>query len=270
MSAISLLNSSLYDTNYLFGTVVNKKQDSVSQLWSAYGNFQSNATSSLAGLTEVSANVKSVLASYDEAKSAFHTEFSETMSDLSDSAAKVKGYDFSVEKENAITTKTETDKDGKVTTTTQYSKELQAALDTVKDFVNDYNSAIKFFGDNSSVSKRVEMMSQTFGDTVYRAASYSSIGLTPNSDGSLSINEEKLAETIVNNPGKIVSVLGKDGLAGKAESHVSFAESQEDRLFPTAQRMLGNQLETAALYTGSTYRNMASLNTVGSLINMMF
>lgn len=248
----------------------NQKQNSVNQLWNAYGNFQSNATSALAGLTEINTNLKSVLASYDEAKSTFQSELKETMEDLGKSAAKLKEYNFSVEKEGAITTTKETDKDGNVTTTTTYSKELQAAIDTVKNFADDYNSAVKFFGDHKDISKRIEQIATTFGDTTYRAADYSLIGLSTNSDGSLSINEAKLADAILNNPDKVSSVLGKDGLVGKAESHISFANSQADKLFPTAQAMLGDQLDTAAVYTGKAYRNMTAYSNMGNLINMMF
>ncbi|MBR3051990.1 MAG: flagellar filament capping protein FliD [Selenomonadaceae bacterium] len=268
MSGINSLGG-INNYSWLFGSN-NQKQNSAAQLWNAYGNFQSNATSSLAGLTEVNSNLKAVLASYDDAKTAFSSEFKETMSDLSSSAAKVKEYNFQVAGDDAISTKTETDKDGNVTTTTTYSKELQAAIDTVKNFVDDYNSAVNFFGDNSSVSKRVEMMATTFSDTTYRASSLATIGLTVNSNGSMTINEAKLAETIVNDPGKISSVLGKDGLAGKAESHVTFANSQADKLFPTAQAMIGDQLETASVYTGKAYRNMTAASNMGNLINMMF
>ena len=114
------------------------------------------------------------------------------------------------------------------------------------------------------------MIATTFGDTTYRASAYSSIGLLTNSDGSLSINEAKLADTILNDPEKVSSILGKDGLAGKAESHISFANSQADKLFPTAQAMLGDQLDTAAVYTGKAYRNMTAYSNMGNLINMMF
>ena len=169
MSGINSLGG-LNNYSWLFNNGT-QKQNSISNLWSAYGNFQSNATSSLAGITEVNSNLKAVLASYDDAKTAFTSEFKETMEDLSSSAAKIQKYNFQVAGDDAITTKTETDKDGKVTTTTTYSKELQAAIDTVKNFVDDYNGAVKFFGDNSSISKRVEMMATTFKDTAYRASS---------------------------------------------------------------------------------------------------
>jgi len=267
MAGINSLGVNNY--SWLFNTN-NQKQNPAAQLWNAYGNFQNNAASSLAGLTEVNSNLKAVLASYDDAKTAFNAEFKETMTDLSSSAAKIKGYNFNVEQEGAITTKTETDKDGNVTSTTTYSKDLQAALDTVKDFVNDYNSAMNFFSEHKDVSNRIGQLATTFNDAGYRANLYDSIGLTVNGNGSLSINEAKLAETIVNEPDKVSSILGKDGLAGKAESHISFANSQADKLFPTAQAMLGDQLDTASLYTGKAYANMAALGNMGNLINMMF
>ena len=268
MANINALGNAL-STNYLFGTN-NQRQDSIAKLWSAYGSYQSNAQQSLAGLTEINTNLKSVLTAYEDAKTAFQTEFAETMSDLGKSAAKVKDFNFNVNPDGAITNVTETDKDGKATTTTKYSEELQAALNTVKDFVDDYNNAVKFFDDNKSVSKRVEMLGDAFGDTTYRAASYAAIGLTTNSDGSISINESKLAAAIVNDPGKVSTVLGDDGLAGKAESHISFANGQREKLFPSAEKMLGDELSAAALYTGNAFRNMSAINNVGSLLNMMF
>lgn len=262
--------SNMLNAGSLFNTNNNQKQDSISKLWSAYGSYQSNAQNSLASLTEVNANLKAVLASYDDAKNAFNSEFEESMTALSESADKLKSYNFNVEKDGAITKTTDTDENGVTTTKTTYSKDLQAALDTVKGFVEDYNSAIKFFGDNSSVSKRVERLATTFGDTTYRANIYESIGLNVNSNGSFTIDEEKLANAIVNDPDKVASVLGENGLAGKAQDHVTFANSQQEQLFPSAKAMLGDQLDMAALYTGKAYNNMAAYNNMGNLLNMMF
>lgn len=268
MANITALGNTL-NAGYLFGAN-NQRQDSIAKLWNAYGSYQSNAQQSLAGLTEINANVKSVLAAYEDAKIEFHNKFDETMSDLSKSAAKVKDFNFAVKSEGAITNVTETDDKGKVSTTTKYSEELQAALNTVKEFVDNYNSAVKFFSNNKAISKRMETLGNAFGDTTYRAASYASIGLTTNSDGSISINESKLANAIVSDPGRVSTVLGGEGLAGKAESHISYANSQRDRIFPAAEKMLGDELNAAALYTGNAFRNISAINNVGSLLNMMF
>lgn len=269
MAGINALNSALYNTSYLFGTQ-GKKKDSIAQLWSNYNSMQSNATGSLAGLNEVNANLKSLLASHEEAKTTFNAELKENMEALSKSAEQVKGYNFNVAKEGAITTSTSTDEDGKVTTTITYSKELQAALKTVEDFVADYNTAIDFFKDNASLSNRVENLARTFGDTTYRASLYDSIGLITNTDGSFTINEDKLANAIVNNPDKVSSILGKDGLAGKAQAHIDYANSQSDKLFPSADSMFGDQIKAASLYTGKAYRNLNAYANMGNLLNMMF
>ena len=257
------------DYSWLFSSPT-KKQDSIAKLWNAYGNYQSNATSALAGLSEVSANLKSVLNSYDAAKTTFNTELKENMDALGESAKEVSKYSFSVAKEGAITKTETTDDNGIISTKTTYSKDLQSALDVVSNFVGNYNSSIKFFSDNAAISKRVENMGKIFDDVSYRAATYESIGLTVGTGGTLEINEEILANAIVNNPERVSSLLGSDGLAGKAESHVSFANSQADKLFPTAQSMLGNQIETASIYTGKAYLNMNYFNNVGSLVNMLF
>ena len=267
--AINALNNALYNTNYLFGTQ-SKQQDSIAKLWNNYNSMQSNANNSLAGINEVNANLKSLLASYDDAKTVFNRDLSENMEALSKSAAKAKTYNYHVETEGAITTSNTTDENGKITSTTTYSKELQAALKTVEDFVSDYNSSINFFKENAAVSKRVENLARVFGDTTYRSNAYESIGLLTNADGSFTINEDKLADAIVNSPDKVSRVLGADGLAGKAQAHIDFANSQADKLFPTADSMLGDQLKTAQVYTGKAYANMSNYANMGNLLNMMF
>lgn len=271
MSVISnMLNTNYYSAFFSANSAnKNKAQDSISNLWSSYSNSNANAMNALSGLSEIKSGVSSVLASYDEAKNNFYDEFDEKISALKNSAEKIKKYDFNVGKD-AITQTESTNEDGEKVTTTNYSKDLQAALDTVKGFVEDYNNSIKFLTDNSEISKRIGRLAQSFGDTTYRAGNYNNIGISVGSDGKMTIDEEKLADNIVNNPDKVSSILGKDGLAGKAESHVSMANAQRDRLFPSAKSMLGDQLSEAALYTGGAYANMTSMANVGNLINMMF
>ena len=244
-------------------------QKSINSLWSSYSSNASSSMNALAGLSEIKSGVASVMASYDEAKETFYSEFDDAMSSLSKSAKAVKDYDFNVG-ENAITTSTSTDEDGKKITTTNYSDKMKDALDTVKGFVKDYNNSIKFLNDNSSVSSRVSQMAKNFSDATYRSADYSSIGINVKSDGTLEVDEEKLANQIVNNSSKVSRLVGSDGLAAKAESHVNSANGQRDRVFPSAKDMLGDQLSAASLYTGGTYAKMTSITNIGNLVNMMF
>jgi len=267
MSGINPIGST--DYSWLFSTNT-KKQDSLARLWNAYGDYQANAQSSLSGLSEINSNLKSVLASYDEAKNMFNLEFKENMSALSESSKEIQKFSFSVPKEGAITKTETTDENGVTSTKTTYSKDLQAALDVVNDFVSNYNSSLKFFNDNASVSNRVANLSTVFNDASYRASSFEAIGLTVNSGGLIEVNEDVLANAIVENPDRVSGLLGKGGLATKVDNNISYANSQQDRLFPSAQKMLGNQLDTAAIYTGNAYRYMSSYASVGNLINMMF
>ena len=274
MSSISnLVGSNYYYSSFFNSNSADKNQSaaqkSINNLWSSYTSSASTSMNALSGLSEIKSGVASVMESYDTAKQTFYDEFDEAISNLSSSAKKVKEYNFDVG-ENPITKTESTNEDGEKVTTTKYSKSMQDALDTVKKFVDDYNSTINFLSDNSSVSKRVSRMAQNFGDTTYRSANYESIGISVNSDGTMEIDEEKLADTIANNPNKVSSVLGKDGLAGKSESHVSMAKGQRDNLFPSAKTMLGDQLSAAALYTGGAYANMTAIANTGNLLNMMF
>ena len=261
------INNMLSGTNSLIGT--STKQDSISNLWSQYGSYKSNADSALSGLSMISSNVSSLVASYDKAKNTFYSEFDQTMSDLKQSSNNIKNYDFNVG-EDALTTTETVDKDGNTVTTTTKSDKLVAALKAVEEFASDYNDAINFFNDNSDVSKRIGRMGTMFGDTTYRNASYRQIGLQVSGDGTLKIDEDKLTKAITENPDKVSSVLGKDGLAGKAEDHISVANNQRDRLFPSAQTLIGNDLSSAAIYTGTSYRNMSNYANIGNLINIMF
>ena len=267
----------------LFGSNKTKAQDSISSLWNSYSSYQSNASEALSGLSMISSNVSSLLSSYDTAKQTFYDEFDTTMNDLQKSSDKIKSFDFNVG-QNAITTKESVDEDGNKITTTEQSDKLKEAITAVKDFVNDYNDSLKFFSDNSEVSKRVGRMNTLFADTTYRRSSYESIGISVGGDGKLTVDEDKLASVLVKDSeeaakhadedresfSRVANVLGKDGLAGKADSHISTANSQKESLFPSVQSMFGKDLATAAMYTGSSYRNMSAYNNVGSLINMMF
>ena len=283
---------SLYKSSYANGTLFNNfnssnsnKNDSISSLWSSFNSYKSNANSALSGLSMISSNVSSLVASYDSTKKTFYSEFDDTMSELKKSSDNIKNYDFNVGA-NALTTTETTDKDGNTTTTSTRNEALTAALKAVEKFASDYNDAIDFFNSNSDVSKRIGRMGTMFADTKYRSGNYNSIGLQVQSDGKIKIDEEKLTKVLtedadnyaksLENGGdgafrsRVSEILGKDGLAGKADDHISVANNQRDRLFPSADTLIGKDLQAAALYTGTSYRNVSNYQNLGNLINMMF
>lgn len=223
---------------------------------------ESSAQSDMKTLQGVRDGYAGLVSSYTETKTTFNTEMKSTLSDLSDSAKKVMNmsYDFSA-------SDIQTDADGKTT----YSDALKSAISNVKSLVSDYNDALSFFSDNKDVSKRASALATEFADTTYRADSYSAIGINVDSKtGALTLDEDKLAKALTTESSRTENLLGRNGLSGKAESHVNLANFQKDKVFPSMSNMLGNETKLASLYTGSTLMNISAFATTGNLLDMMF
>jgi len=170
----------------------------------------------------------------------------------------------------AITVTESPDKRGTLKVETEYSKMMQSAFKTVNEFVENYNGTMEFFKSNNAVSPINGKIGEVFADTKYRASSYESIGINVGNDGTLSVDQERLAQAIVENPDRVAETIGKTGLSDKAQSHVDFANSVRSQAFPGAQAMFGDQLSSASFYTSGAYLNLNSFSTVGNLVNMMF
>ena len=281
VSSMAQSNYSLYQFAQnngmsLFGNNSTNKTSGIANLWNNYSNSQSSSNSYNLNATDVYGirqGVAELLSSYNGAKNEFKEEFSSTMDGLSKAIKDVKSTNFKVG-EDALkkTDVTTTDKDGKTTTSTktEMSKDLQTAVDNVKSLVSSYNDAVGFFQDNAGMSKRLDRMNELFADTTYRASNYQSIGINVAKDGSMAVDEDKLANAIVSNPDKVSRILGNDGLAGKAQSHVNVANSQREQLFPSVNSLFGDELKTAQVYTGSGLLRMNSYANVGNLFNMYF
>lgn len=277
----------LYKSSYANGTLFSnfnaqsssKNQSNISKLWSNFNSFKSNANSALSGLSEISTNVRNLVKSYDDTKNTFYSEFDDTMSNLKSSTENIKNYNFNVGA-NALTTSETVDEDGNKVTNKTRNEDLTNALKAIEKFASDYNDSIDFFNNNSDVSKRIGRMATMFSDTTYRSGNYHTIGIQIQNDGKIKIDEDKLTKVLTedadnaietgNFSSRVANILGKDGLAGKAEDHISVATSQRDRLFPSADTLIGKDLSSAAIYTGTSYRNMSSYQNLGNLINMMF
>ena len=265
---------SLYKTTYssgqLFRQTSNSKTNAASKnvnsLWSNYASTSSN---SLAGLSSFSSNAKSLVKTYNQTKNAFDAEFSDTMTALKNSTNKIKNYDFNVG-ENAVEKIESVGENGEKIISTKYNDKLTDALKNVENFLSDYNDAINFFADNSSISKRVANLAKSFGDTTYFAKNYSEIGIVTGSSGEMKIDEEKLVDAITKNPSKVSRLLGSDGLAGKSVSHMNFANAQKNNLFPDTRQMLGQNLSAASFYGSKGFLSSNSYLGIGNLISAMF
>ena len=220
--------------NSLFGTQSSRASKGRFSLLNSQG-FGSNAYA----LMNLKANTRAVLKSYHEASDGFYKTFDTAMNSLSKTSAALKNTNFNVTGATEADTK----------------KNTEAALKNVKDFVSDYNDTIKLFGDAS-----------------YKADTLRQVGITVNStSGTLSVNDAALTKALKEEPNRVENILGKNGLAGATEKKVDFAKTQRDKIFPSAQQMLGPNYQRALAYTSAgSLTSMNSYANVGTLLSMFF
>ena len=237
--------------NSLFGTQSSRASKGLPSLLNSQG-FGSNAYA----LMNLKANTRAVLKSYHEASDGFYKTFDTAMNSLSKTSAALKNANFNVTGATEADTK----------------KNTEAALKNIKDFVSDYNDTIKMFGDYPDVSSRASGMEKLFGDASYKADTLRQVGITVNSSsGTLSVNDAALTKALKEEPNRVENILGKNGLAGATEKKVDFAKTQRDKIFPSAQQMLGPNYQRALAYTSAgSLTSMNSYANVGTLLSMFF
>jgi len=241
----------------------NAAQDSISSLWSGYTNSSSTGIADLSALSGVSSSAAGLVNSYNEAKSTFQTQLKAYMGDLKNSAQTVRNmsYEFSAQDITEA-------EDGSKT----YSDGLKNAIKNVKQLVSDYNDALDLTSDYSSVGKRMESLHKSFADTTYRADTYKQLGITVDSKtGKMTVDEDKLATALTENGDRAKTALGANGLAGKAEQHLTQANNQSEHLFPSMQSMFGDSIKTASAYTNPKVLNASvQYGMIGNLFSSMF
>ncbi len=267
-SSVSSLSGSTSDTT----TALNNFWKNYSSSSSSSTSSSSTLSSDLNTLSNIKSGMSDLLASYATTSKTFHAELGSTLSDLKGSATKVAKMSFDVGGVPATaTTGTTASGTASGTSASTSSTKLTDVLKNIKSLVSDYNSAISFFSDNSSVSSRVKSLASSFSDTTYNARTYAKIGINVDSStGKLSIDETKLTKALQETPDRVANLLGSNGLAGKAENKVSLAESQKSNLFPSVSTMLGSELKTASLYNAKTLTAISSYTNVGSLLDLYF
>ena len=176
---------------------------------------------------------KNPLNTIDPSYVAKKNNFDGAMTSLKKSASEVKNLDFGAEN----------------------------SVETVKNFLSDYNGAIKFFDENSSISSRVGRMAKNFSDTTYFAKNYSEIGIEVAKNGTMTLDEEKFSAALESDSKKVSRTLGN--LASRAESKVNLANLQKNYLFPTMKNFM-----SSGLYGKNKIFN--SYGNLGSLFNIMF
>ena len=235
-----------------------------SSFFSSYTSTGNDAASTMSGLYGIRSSMRDMVNSYNTAAKTFRAEFSGTMDDLVQASDSLKKMNFDVGGKAALTETV--GEDGKTIVTK--SKDLTDVLKGIEKFADKYNEAIDFFNDNADLTKHMKNMTAVFSDTTYRAGSLATIGVVVDNEGKMKLDEDALVKTLTENPTKVERLLGKGGLAAKADSHISFARSQQSRLFPSASSVLGSSIKQSSVYSGNSLLRLSSYSSVGSLLNM--
>lgn len=176
---------------------------------------------------------KNPLNTIDPSFVAKKNNFDDAMTSLRKSAAEVKNLDFGAEN----------------------------SVETVKNFLSDYNGAINFFDENSSASSRIGRLKNNFSDTTYFAKNFSEIGIEVAKDGTMTLDEEKFSSAVESDSKKVSRTLGN--LASRAESKVNLANLQKNFLFPSTKNFM-----SSGLYGRNKIFN--SYSNIGNFLNFMF
>jgi len=259
-SSLYANNSRTDATAALFGGLQAQRRRS-SSLYSAQYRGQESSANELRSIMDIANQARSLRKSYAETSSKFYAEYDSNMKDLRKSAGKLSNTDFQLDKSDI-----KTNADGSKT----YSDKLKAAIDNVKDLVNEYNETNDFLHENKSLGKGVRQLVTEFSDTTYKADSYAKMGISVDAKtGKMSVNESRLARALTDSPAQSEAILGKGGLAGRADRHAQYAQMSRSRVIPSMEQAIGSQLNYASnllngrsLPTMSRYSNMLNLFSI--------
>lgn len=258
--------SSLYANNTrtdataaLFGGDRTRKK--YGSLYSTQYRAAESSANELRSIMDIANQARSLRKTYAETSSKFYAAYDTNMKDLRKSAGKLSNTDFQLDKSDITTSA-----DGSKT----YSDKLKAAISNVKDLVSKYNETNDFLRDNKSLGKGVQQLSSDFSDTTYKADSYAKMGITVDAKtGKMSVNESRLARALTDSPAQSEAILGKGGLAGRADRHAQYAQMARSRVIPSMEQAVGGQLNYAAsmlngrsLPTMQRYSNMLNLFSI--------
>ena len=255
-SSLYANNSRMDATAALFGDQQIRKRGS--SLYSAQYRGQDSSAQELSSIMEIANQARNLRKTYAETSSKFYAEYDSNMKDLRKSAGKLSNTDFQLDKSDI-----KTNADGSKT----YSDRLKNAISNVKDLVNEYNETSDFLRENKSLGKGVQQLTTEFSDTTYKADSYAKMGITVDAKtGKMSVNESRLARALTDSPAQSEAILGKGGLAGRADRHAQYAQMARSRVIPSMQQAIGGQLDYAANMLNG--RSLPTMQRYSNILNL--
>ena len=255
-SSLYANNARMDATAALFGDQQTRKRGS--SLYSTQYRGQDSSAQELSSIMEIANQARNLRKTYAETSSKFYAEYDSNMKDLRKAAGKVSGTDFQLDKSDI-----KTNADGSKT----YSDRLKNAISNVKDLVNEYNETSDFLRENKSLGKGVQQLTTEFSDTTYKADSYAKMGITVDAKtGKMSVNESRLARALTDSPAQSEAILGKGGLAGRADRHAQYAQMARSRVIPSMQQAIGGQLDYAANMLNG--RSLPTMQRYSNILNL--
>ena len=249
-------NSRMDATAALFGDQQTRKRGS--SLYSTQYRGQDSSAQELRSIMEIANQARNLRKTYAETSSKFYAEYDSNMKDLRKAAGKVSDTDFQLDKSDI-----KTNADGSKT----YSDRLKNAISNVKDLVNEYNETSDFLRENKSLGKGVQQLTTEFSDTTYKADSYAKMGITVDTKtGKMSVNESRLARALTDSPAQSEAILGKGGLAGRADRHAQYAQMARSRVIPSMEQAIGGQLDYAANMLNG--RSLPTMQRYSNILNL--
>lgn len=214
MSRISYGMFKLSATNSAFSNVSNlsamdalySSRNTAKSLNLLYKNLYSNSDS--ASSDAANDALSSAFSKYTDKANGFYSKFTPAMTNLKDSSAAVK--------ESLSSDSTDS---------------VDTMLKKIKSFASDYTTASKTLQSNKNVSTAVSSMANSFSSMKFMNASMSSIGISMDKSGGMTVDEEKLTEALTNNLDQVKSILGgKNGVAAMANAKATSALSNSTNL----------------------------------------
>ena len=255
-SSLYANNARMDATAALFGDQQTRKRGS--SLYSTQYRGQDSSAQELSSIMEIANQARNLRKTYAETSSKFYAEYDSNMKDLRKSAGKLSNTDFQLDKSDI-----KTNADGSKT----YSDRLKNAISNVKDLVNEYNETSDFLRENKSLGKGVQQLTTEFSDTTYKADSYAKMGITVDAKtGKMSVNESRLARALTDSPAQSEAILGKGGLAGRADRHAQYAQMARSRVIPSMEQAIGGQLNYAANMLNG--RSLPTMQRYSNILNL--
>lgn len=256
-SSLYANNSRTDATAALFGGSQAQKRRG-SSLYSMQYRAAESSAQELRSIMDIANQARNLRKSYAETSSKFYAEYDTNMKDLRSAAGKLSGTDFQLDKSDI-----RANADG----SKSYSDKLKTAIESVKDLVNEYNETSDFLRENKSLGKGVQQLTTEFSDTTYKADSYAKMGITVDAKtGKMSVNESRLARALTDSPAQSEAILGKDGLAGRADRHAQYAQMARSRVIPSMEQAIGGQLNYAANMLNG--RSLPTMQRYSNILNL--